>query len=192
MVNLFNIIIPNFRFQSDNPGNNPHGYNLLNAAALWDQVGAYVTDTLVPVIVYSSDKLDKERLTSDVSTIRESIDSWSRSWRDRDIGALMGFYSRSFTSYSIDNDQPETYTLPQLHEIRGRILGTSSYISLNTSSPVILTDPQNPEMAIAVFRQEYKSNIYMDKGTKVLYLRREGNSPEHPWKIVAKFFLPKS
>ena len=31
----------------------------------------------------------------------------------------------------------------------------------------------------------------MDKGTKVLYLRREGNYPERPWKIIAKFFLPK-
>ena len=167
------------------------GYNLLNAAALWAQVNSHVSDVMVPVIVYSSDNLDKELLTSDIPAIRESIDSWSQSWRDRDISALMGFYSRSFTSYSIDKDQPETYTLPQLREIRGRILGTSSYVSLNTSTPICLVDPQNPDLAIAFFRQEYKSNIYMDKGTKVLYLRREGIYPDHPWKIVAKFFLPK-
>ena len=166
------------------------GYNLLNAAALWDQVEDHVTDTLVPVIVYSTDKLDKELLNRDIPTIRESISSWSQSWRDRDISALMGFYSRTFKSYSLDSNEPETYSLPQLREIRGRILGTSSYISLNTSSPVILTDPQNPDMAIALFRQEYMSNTYMDKGAKVLYFRREGNYPERPWKIVAKFFLP--
>jgi general secretion pathway protein A len=167
------------------------GYNLLNASALWSQVDGHVLDALLPVIVYSSENLDKEIFTSDIPTIRDSIDSWAQSWRDRDISTLMSFYSRSFTSYSIDKDEPATYTLPQLREIRGRILGTSSYISLSTSTPICLVDPRNPDLAIAFFRQEYQSNIYKDQGTKVLYLRREGNYPDHPWKIVAKFFLPK-
>ena len=203
-------IVPKFRHpfltaidqQANAPRNGRHflfnpilfqwgGYNLFNAAALWGQVDDHVSEALVPVIVYSSDKLDKEHLTSDVPVIRESINSWSQSWRDRDISALMNFYGRTFTSYSIDSNKPETYSQVELREIRGRILGTSSYISLNTSTPVILTDPQNPEMAIAVFRQEYMSNIYMDKGTKVLYLRKDATNPERPWKIVAKFFLPK-
>jgi type II secretory pathway predicted ATPase ExeA len=170
------------------------GYNLLNAAALWSQLEGYVADSpnaLVPVIVYSSSKTEEELLNKDIHTIRNMINDWSQAWRDRDMTSLMSFYGKTFTSYSIDSDEPETYSLAQLGEVRARILGTSSYISLNTSTPVILTDPQNPDLAIAVFRQEYMSNTYSDKGAKVLYLRREGNYPERPWKIVAKLFLPK-
>ncbi len=170
------------------------GYNMLNAAALWDQVGEYVADTentLVPVIVYSGSKTEKDMPTEDITAIRETINDWAQAWRDRDISSLMGFYAQSFTSYSLDSIEPETYSLAELSEIRARILGTSSYISLNTSVPVILTDPQNPDLAMGVFHQEYSSNTYSDKGVKVLYLRREGEYPERPWKIVAKFFLPE-
>jgi len=166
------------------------GYNMLNAAAVWDQVDEFVADTLVPVVVHSSTKAGKDLPVGDITTIREIINNWSQAWRNRDINALMSFYARTFTTYSIDSYEPKTYSLAQLSDIRGRILGTSSYISLTTSIPIILVDPLNQDLAIAVFRQQYMSNIYSDKGIKVLYLRREDNYPEHPWKIVAKFFLP--
>ncbi|MDX1776658.1 MAG: AAA family ATPase, partial [Desulfobulbales bacterium] len=167
------------------------GYNMLNAATLWAQVDDYVVEDLLPVVVYSGGATGQEVLTGDIPAIREIINQWAQAWRDRDITTLMSFYGRSFTSYSIDTSEPETYSLAQLSEIRGRILATSSYISLSTSKPIILRDPQNQDMAIAVFRQEYVSSSYKDEGVKVLYLRREGSYPGRPWKITAKFFLPK-
>jgi hypothetical protein len=167
------------------------GYKLLNASALWSQVSGFVKDSLIPVVVYSGDKLDRDLLTEEALFIRKTVDSWAGAWRDRDLKGLMGFYSKSFSSYSIDSDLPQTYSRHQLAEIRGRILATSSYITLLTSRPVCIIDPLNPDLAMAVFKQEYTSNTYTDQGIKVLYLRREGNYPEQPWKIVAKFFLPK-
>ena len=166
------------------------GYDMPNTAELWDQVKGYVADDLVPVIVYAGSKTEKELLTSDIPTIREIVNNWAQAWRDRDMTSLMSFYGKSFTSYSLDSNKPETYPLADLTEIRSRTIGTSTYISLKISTPVILTDPQSRDFAIAVFRQEYKSNNYSDKGIKVLYFRREGIFPERPWKIVAKFFLP--
>ena len=102
----------------------------------------------------------------------------------------MEFYGKTFTAYEIGSESPQTYSKHELAEIRGRILATSRYITLLTSTPVCLIDPQNPDLAMALFRQEYHSNTYSDQGIKVLYLQREGSNPKQPWKIVAKFFLP--
>ena len=168
------------------------GYKLLNASALWSQVSSFVKDTLIPVVVYSGNKLDRDLLTEESLSIQKMIHTWSDAWRNKDIKKLMGFYSKTFVSYDIDNESPQTYSKHELAEIRGRILATSSSITLLTSTPVCIIDPQNPDLAMAVFKQEYNSNTYADQGIKVLYLRREGNYPEQPWKIVAKFFLPKN
>ena len=166
------------------------GYKLLNASALWSQVSSFVKDTLIPVVVYSGSKLDRDLLTEESLSIQQAVDTWFDAWRNKDLKEHIGFYSRTFTSYEIDSDSPKTYSRHELAEVRGRILAASSYITLLTSKPVCLIDPQNPDLAIAVFKQEYNSNTYSDQGIKVLYLRREGTYPEQPWKIVAKFFLP--
>jgi hypothetical protein len=168
------------------------GYKLLNASTLWSQVSGLVSGSLIPVVVYSSRNLDKDLLTEDTLSIRGMVDSWAEAWQARDLKGLMSFYSRTFTSYSIDNDMPQEYSRSELSDIRGRILGTSRYIKLNTSQPIAMVDPLNPDLAVAVFKQKYASNTYSDQGIKVLYLRREGVYPEHAWKIVAKFFLPKN
>jgi hypothetical protein len=166
------------------------GYKLLNASALWSQVSGFVKDALIPVVVYSGNKLDKELLTEESLFIQKMVNTWADTWRNKDIKELMGFYSKTFSSYDINNESPRTYSKHELAEIRGRILATSSSITLLTSTPICIIDPQNSDLAIAVFKQEYNSNTYADQGIKVLYLRREGNYPEQPWKIVAKFFLP--
>jgi hypothetical protein len=167
------------------------GYSMLNATAIWDQVSQYVTGSILPVIVYSGNAIDSYAPDADIPVINEAIGSWARSWQERDIARLMSFYGNTFTSYSLENEQPQKYSKYELADIRGRLLAINANISLKTSSPVCLTDPNNPDLAIAVFRQEYTSNTYADKGTKVLFLQRDAISADRPWKIVAKFFLPE-
>lgn len=149
-----------------------------------------VSQYLIPVYVYSSDDRFLDTEGSPLS-IKKLVMAWVMAWRNKDIDRLMSFYSDIVITFREDVDKPITYTRQELCRFKKHVFKKNGVISINISEPLCMIDPENPDMAIAVFHQEYVSPVYSDRGTKVLYLSRNKKAErgEMGWKIFARFWL---
>jgi hypothetical protein len=65
----------------------------------------------------------------------------------------------------------------------------SGTILISISKPLCMIDPENPDLAVAVFHEKYVSAVYSDSGTKVLYLSRSRKTEGRKWRIFARFWV---
>ena len=160
---------------------------------LWGKVSKQVSGNVVPLVVYSSKTAAvSPSLIEKAREIKNIIGSWADAWRGMDLDKLIHFYGNIFTNYLLNLDKPLVYTRDQLYKTKQAVWRRSGFISVKISDPVYIVDPTNQKMAIAVFYQEYRSKIYADKGTKVLYFSLvDEPGGKQTWKIVAKLWLPR-
>jgi type II secretory pathway predicted ATPase ExeA len=166
---------------------NPH----LMAAELWKKVDEVVSENVVPLMIYSSQKSFDTSVVENTEPITLSIQAWADAWRAKDIDRYTHFYGNIFTMYHLYKDKPLVYSWEQLHELKKAVFSRSGNISLELSDPLCIVDPSNPSIALAMFYQRYNSRIYSDEGIKALYfsLVDQEEGPRE-WKMVAKLWIP--
>jgi len=164
----------------------------------WKRVAPLVQKNNVPLVAYSSAEQLNDIEKTDISMaeqtrkIRQVIFDWAEAWRRMDVDSLVDFYGNIFTCYFLDMDKPLVFAREQFRKIKEDILGKSEFVLLNISDPICIINPENPKVAIAVFDQHYRSSIYSDQGTKVLYFILVDEPDEKQnWKMVAKLWLPR-
>lgn len=158
---------------------------------LWARIANYVQNNMIPVIAYDSTRPGGNGSLEDKKTeIKKLISDWKTTWRSMDIDRLIKYYGSVFTSYYMHREKPVIYSRDQLYLRKKEVWEKSGTISLDIDDPIFFINPNDPSMAMAVFYQKYRSNVYQDQGTKVLYLKsfdKPGNTTE--WKIVGKLWL---
>lgn len=158
---------------------------------LWRKVAKAVPGQAVAVVAYSSRVRGIVDSAAKGAEVRAVLGKLFETWKTMEADRLISFYGDVFTEYNLTLDKPLVFTKAQLYERKREVLHRSGFVAVQATEPLYLFDPQNPNMAAAVFRQEYRSKIYADAGTKVLYFSLvDEPGGKKTWKIVAKLWLP--
>ena len=106
-----------------------------------------------------------------VAQVKQVINAWSKAWSDQDANAYLSYYGQEFTP-------PQNETRKQWMEERRSRLKAPTFIRVTLSD----LDVQllGADHAQATFTQEYQSDTYSDRVTKLLLFAREGGD----WRIV--------
>ena len=148
------------------------------------------TKTITPLIALNSFDLLEKSPVLGADGVLQVVREWADTWRSMNSEKLMGYFSNVTSIYDIDMEQPLVFSKSRMETIKKDIMRQSSFITLNFSEPICFINPLDPNLAFAVFQQTYKSKIYQDRGTKVLYFRRLYNDSVNPdWKITGKLMV---
>ncbi len=158
---------------------------------LWQKLSDISDDDFVAMAV-SCRKDQKDSSLKDTIELRNIVHKWANAWKNKEIKDLMDFYSNLITTYFLDKAKPVVYSKRELLTIKQNVLKRSGLIELSISDPVCLINPGNHHMATVYFHQSYKSEIYEDEGTKILYFSRVIHEKEGKWKIVARLWVPSN
>lgn len=106
-----------------------------------------------------------------VAQVRDAVSAWSKAWSSQDVDAYLSHYDKAFTP-------PESQSLQDWKRERKDRLTAPRFIRLTVSDLDIKM--LGPDYAQATFTQEYQSDTYSDRVTKLLLFTREGKD----WRIV--------
>ncbi|MEJ2761817.1 MAG: tetratricopeptide repeat protein [Gammaproteobacteria bacterium] len=106
-----------------------------------------------------------------IAAIKDTITGWVHAWTSQDVSGYLSYYSKDFRP-------PDNQTLKQWKKDRNQHLTAPKYIRISVSD--VNVKPLGAEHAQATFTQEYQSDTYSDRVTKLLLFAREGKS----WRIV--------
>lgn len=111
---------------------------------------------------------------NDAALISDMLNGWVAAWAGKDVESYLGYYSSDF--------KPNKGSRSAWESQRNKRLSNKDYISVSLSNVQI--DLQTDSMAEVMFDQEYSSNNYSDKGSKVLTLVKENDQ----WLIQKETF----
>jgi murein L,D-transpeptidase YafK len=136
------------------------------------EIAKYINLETTPIIISKkinyalSDNLKKEK--QEVISI---IDEWKQAWEAKDIDQYISYYSTNFSSSDMNVNQWKSH--------KERLNNLNSDIKIDIKDLKLI---RNNEYIVAVFKQNYKSDIIRDIGIKRLYLTKTGQD----WKISAE------
>ena len=166
---------------------------LMNMPAIWDEAADLVTGDVVPVVVRSKNHPVSPEDADRAAEIRALVKQWVTAWKDKDIEKYVDLYGEIFTSYDDIVQEPKVYMRNEFNQVKKKVFERSGDIRLETTAPVCVLDPVDTRLAVAVFQQNYISDVFRDDGTQVLYFRLTGTeSGKRTWRIAAKLWVPLS
>ncbi len=163
-------------FHGTNKVLKPHDTNgcvaLVNSDV--EDLAKIVTLFETPVIISSEIKMVPEGVNEDQrKNILEIIESWKKSWEEKDIDKYMSFYSSQFKSGWKDWSKWKTY--------KAQLAKNYKYIDVEINNLNLFF---NKDIIIASFEQSYRTPSFDSFGVKKLYLTQ--NSPD--WRILSETF----
>ena len=118
-------------------------------------------------IVYTTPtELSEER-----ERFRGYLAEWKKSWETKQLDDYMSFYSKDFQSKGL--------TWKRWRDHKYRLNQQYKNIQVTIDPPTILKHNHN---VVAAFFQSYRSDHYINEGTKRLYLIKEGGD----WRIIGE------
>jgi len=162
----------------------------LDNPEFWEMVRTGNKNRITPLVAVTFPSRLSNKIKPGADTVQQTVSLWAETWRSMENDKVMDYFSNVTSVYSIDTDQPLVFSKARMSAIKQNILRQSSFIHLGLTDPICLINPLDPNLAYAVFHQTYRSNIYQDRGTKVLYMRRLNSSSAEPqWKITGKLWI---
>ncbi|SDU49359.1 ExeA family protein [Desulfobacula phenolica] len=157
--------------------------------AFWQLIRTNSKSGITPIIAVNPETLPQKGPEQGAKTVRQTVLEWAATWQSMDLDKIMTYLGNVISIHDVENDQPLVFSKTRMRKIKENIFQGSGFIRLKLSDPVCLINPLDPYEAYAVFYQDYRSKIYGDKGTKVLYLRKFSPHADTPeWKIVGKLW----
>ena len=140
----------------------------------FDAIFAGVDVGLTPVIIgrgiewASKAELRRERLA-----VETAIESWRKDWESRDAQRYLRHYATDFRSDGMSRAEWAAH--------KGRVNPSKRFIEVAIDQLGLLAYPGEPDLVVASFRQNYRSDNYERSRTKHQYWRRGSDGT---WQIV--------
>jgi general secretion pathway protein A len=161
------------------------------AKQLWEKITPPVPEPLIPVLVDVANT-DIPGAADESTALCTAVEDWAVTWRDLDIAAHVDQYDKALLTHKPFTDRPSIVSREQFRQRKEKLFSQTSAISLLTSPPLCLVDPQRPNHGVALFFQRYISAGYADEGSKALFFNKKESDPEKGnWKIVGRLWIPK-
>jgi len=138
----------------------------LNKLAPYLQVG------VTPVIITNSMDWRGEQDQDEREALLQEIEQWRKDWSSLDTDAYLGHYARDFSSDSADY----AAWVKQKQQVNS----AKSWIKVNLSNLSVLTYPEQSNMVVVDFEQDYSSSNLSNRMKKRQYWIKRDNR----WQII--------
>jgi murein L,D-transpeptidase YafK len=138
----------------------------LNKLASYLQVG------ITPVIITNQMDWSNEQDQNERDALQHEVEQWRKDWASLDTEGYLKHYSRDFSSGSMDY----AAWVKQKQQVNS----AKSWIKVNLSDVSMFTYPEQPDMVVVDFEQDYSSNNLSNRMKKRQYWIKQDNH----WKII--------
>jgi murein L,D-transpeptidase YafK len=139
----------------------------LNKLAPYLQVG------VTPVIIASQIDASTDADQSDHTALMQEIEQWRKDWSSLDTNAYLKHYAASF-----ENDSNMNYAA--WAKQKQLVNSGKSWIKVGISNVSVFAYPDQPNMVVVNFEQDYNSNNLANKMKKRQYWIKQNNT----WQII--------
>jgi murein L,D-transpeptidase YafK len=137
-----------------------------------DKLAPYLQIGVTPVIITNQMDWRKEQDSAERDALLHEIEQWRKDWSSLDTGTYLKHYAHNFSS---DNMNFTAWS-----KQKQQVNGTKSWIKVNLSGLSIFTYPEQPDMAVVNFEQDYSSSNLSNRMKKRQYWLKQNNR----WLIV--------
>jgi murein L,D-transpeptidase YafK len=137
-----------------------------------EKLAPYLQVGVTPVIIANQMNWSNEQDQSEREALQQEIEQWRKDWSSLDTTAYLGHYSREFSSGSMD------YTAWEKQ--KQLVNSLKSWIKLDLTNVSMFAYPEQPNLVVVDFEQDYSSNNLSNRMKKRQYWIKQDNR----WKII--------
>ncbi|MEW5724724.1 MAG: AAA family ATPase [Thermodesulfobacteriota bacterium] len=157
---------------------------------LWKDLADLVTGNALAVLSRSTQSPIDPRQIERAKEVADVVKEWAAAWEAKDIESYIKYYGDTFQAFNAGQNNPKIYSRDDFFRVKKAVFARSGPIKVTISDPACLLDPRDPEMAAALFYQNYDSEVYSDEGIQVLFFRLTADAQgQQSWLIVAKLWI---
>lgn len=136
-----------------------------------DKLAPYLQAGVTPVIIANRMNWRGEQDREERAALLQSVEQWRQDWSSLDTGAYLDHYAPAFSSGNMD--YPAWAAYKQL------VNGTKSWVKVRISNISLFSYPEQPDLVVVNFEQDYSSNNLSNRMKKRQYWMKQNNR----WKI---------
>jgi len=137
-----------------------------------EKLAPYVQVAITPVIITNQMDWSTEQDQIERTDLLQHIEQWRKDWASRDTDAYLKHYAPNFSSN--DMNYPAWAKQKQL------VNSAKSWIKVGISDVSMFVYPEQPDMVVVDFEQDYNSNNLSNRMKKRQYWIKQDNR----WKII--------
>ena len=137
-----------------------------------DQIGKVLQIGVTPVIITNQMDWSDEQSKADRAALLNEIEQWRSDWASRDTDSYLKHYARDFSSHD------ENFA--DWSRQKKQVNAGKSWIKVNISKLSVFAYPNQPDMAVVNFEQDYASNNLNNRMKKRQYWMKRDNR----WQII--------
>ena len=136
------------------------------------KLAPYLQAGITPVIITNQMDWSNEHDQSERATLLQEIEQWRKDWASLDTGAYLKHYAPNFANDGMD--------YPKWAKQKQLVHSTKSWIKVNLSNVSVFTYPEQPNMVVVNFEQDYNSNNLSNRMKKRQYWIKQNDH----WQII--------
>ncbi|MFP4128471.1 MAG: hypothetical protein ACLFSF_05470, partial [Desulfonatronovibrio sp.] len=149
----------------------------------------YINGNAVPLIAVNKLSPVNQEVLEQAAKAKSVFERFIENWENMRVDELFNLYGSVVSNHYLGQDKPLVWSWKQSMERKKEVFRRSGFINLGATRPVFMIDPTDTENIMTVYDQKYRSRIWEDDGTKVLYLSLQDTPQGENWKIVAELWV---
>jgi murein L,D-transpeptidase YafK len=137
-----------------------------------DRLGKMLQVGITPVIITNQMDWSDEQSNADRTALLNEIEQWRTDWASRDTDTYLKHYASNFSSSDAD--------FPVWARQKKLVNSGKSWIKVGLSNVSVFAYPNQPDLAVVNFEQDYASNNLNNRMKKRQYWKKRDNR----WQIV--------
>ncbi len=137
-----------------------------------DKLAPYLKTGITPVIITNQMSWSNEQDLNGRADLLESVEQWRKDWSSLDTDAYLKHYAPTFSNDSMDYSAWARQ--------KQLVNSAKTWIKVGLSNVSLFTYPEQPDLVIVNFEQDYSSNNLSNRMKKRQYWLKQNNS----WKII--------
>ena len=137
-----------------------------------EKLAPYLQVGVTPVIIANQMDWSNEQDLSERAALQQELEQWRKDWSSLDTETYLRHYSRDFSSGRMDFTAWEKQ--------KQLVNSGKSWIKLNITNVSMFAYPEQPNMVVVDFEQDYSSSNLSNRMKKRQYWIKQDNT----WKII--------
>jgi len=137
-----------------------------------DKLAPYLQVGITPVIITNQVDWANENDQIERDALLQEFEQWRKDWASLDTDTYLKHYSQNFSS--------DNMNYPAWAKQKQQVNSAKSWIKVNISNVSVFTYPEQPNMVVVNFEQDYNSNNLSNRMKKRQYWIKQSNR----WQII--------
>jgi type II secretory pathway predicted ATPase ExeA len=165
------------------------GNPTVSPSPMWHLLDPPISGNALPLIAHDRHSLLTAEQLQTAGRTRHLFQRFLTTWQNMQIDELFTLHGNIVTNHYLDQPKPIVLSRDQSYERKDQVFRRSGFINVQVDRPLFLVDPSNPENVMTVYHQQYRSRIWEDEGTKLLYFSLQDSDQGKAWKVAAELWV---